>query len=146
VHDDLRGADRRLIECKGTPRHQPAEPACRGNVSGQGSVLKSPWEERGVVSDGRKEGYVRAASLENADSRVLPSFGGEPRERVLSGFLRNPPSGATIRHTTPAGDHAADVMEVTPFKNFWTASHRTGVVSGLVDEVRALAGAGKIVA
>jgi len=51
-------------------------------------------------------------------------------------------AGATIRHMTPDGDHAAAVMEVTPFKNFWTVSHRNDVVSGLVDEVRGMAGTG----
>ncbi|MFO7653531.1 MAG: hypothetical protein R6X25_06880 [Candidatus Krumholzibacteriia bacterium] len=44
--------------------------------------------------------------------------------------------GASIRQLTPTADHAAPVMEVTPFKNFWSAARRNDVSSGLVDEVR----------
>jgi len=45
-------------------------------------------------------------------------------------------AGATRVAMSPQGDHAAPVMEVTPFKNFWSADHRNGVTSGLVADVR----------
>ena len=44
--------------------------------------------------------------------------------------------GAAIRQLTPTADHAAPVMEVTPFKNFWSAARRNEVSAGLVEEVR----------
>jgi hypothetical protein len=45
-------------------------------------------------------------------------------------------AGATILPMNPAGDHAAPVMDVTPFKNFWTVAHRNEVTSGLVEAAR----------
>lgn len=43
--------------------------------------------------------------------------------------------GATHRELT-TGDHASPVMDVDPFKNFWTVEHRNEVTSALIDEVR----------
>ena len=45
-------------------------------------------------------------------------------------------SGATSVQLTPQADHAATVMDVTPFKNFWTAGYRISVTAGLVEDVR----------
>ena len=36
----------------------------------------------------------------------------------------------------PDADHAAPVMEVTPFRNFWSESHRNEVTAGLVEDIR----------
>jgi hypothetical protein len=49
--------------------------------------------------------------------------------------------GAVHRQLNPAADHAAPVMEVTPFKNFWTEAHRNAATENLVNEVRQEAGA-----
>lgn len=46
-------------------------------------------------------------------------------------------AGASSLEMNPQGDHAAPVMEVTPFKNFWTAGYRNEVTSGLVAQARA---------
>ena len=62
-------------------------------------------------------------------------------QRRTRSHVERCPAGAIIRQLTPDGDHAAAVMEVTPFKNFWSASHRNDVVSGLVEEVRAMSSA-----
>jgi hypothetical protein len=43
--------------------------------------------------------------------------------------------GATANELTPQADHAAPVMDVTPFKNFWTADYRDSVTAGLVGGV-----------
>ena len=45
-------------------------------------------------------------------------------------------SGAATVQLTPQADHAAPVMDVTPFKNFWTAGYRNSVTAGLVEDVR----------
>jgi triacylglycerol esterase/lipase EstA (alpha/beta hydrolase family) len=45
-------------------------------------------------------------------------------------------AGAGVFQMNPQGDHAAPVMEVTPFKNFWTAGYRNEVTSGQVEDVR----------
>lgn len=45
-------------------------------------------------------------------------------------------AGADLMPLSPAGDHAAPVMEVTPFKNFWGPVHRNEVTAGLVANVR----------
>ena len=44
--------------------------------------------------------------------------------------------GATIVSMNPAGDHAAPVMDATPFKNFWSPAHRNDVTSDLVDQLQ----------
>ncbi|MGB8331480.1 MAG: hypothetical protein WCE62_15245, partial [Polyangiales bacterium] len=43
--------------------------------------------------------------------------------------------GATHRELT-TGDHASPVMDVDPFKNFWTVEQRNEVTLALIDEVR----------
>ncbi len=50
-------------------------------------------------------------------------------------------AGADIQALSPAADHAAPVMEVTPFRNFWSAAYRNDVVSGLVGDLQAAEGA-----
>lgn len=42
-------------------------------------------------------------------------------------------AGASMVPMNPQGDHAAPVMDVTPFKNFWSAGYRNEVTSGLVE-------------
>lgn len=44
--------------------------------------------------------------------------------------------GATFRKLNPQADHAAPVMDATPFKNFWTEAHRNAASMNLVNEVR----------
>ncbi|KPK17694.1 MAG: hypothetical protein AMJ62_00985 [Myxococcales bacterium SG8_38] len=43
--------------------------------------------------------------------------------------------GATHRELT-TGDHASPVMDIDPFKNFWTVEQRNEVTLALIDEVR----------
>ena len=50
-------------------------------------------------------------------------------------------AGARIEALSPAADHAAPVMDVTPFRNFWSAAYRNDVVAGLVGDLRAADGA-----
>ena len=47
-------------------------------------------------------------------------------------------AGATTFQMGPQGegDHASPVMDVTPFKNFWTAGYRNTVTSDLVEELQ----------
>ncbi|HET6414819.1 MAG TPA: hypothetical protein VFG22_00890, partial [Polyangiales bacterium] len=47
-----------------------------------------------------------------------------------------------IHRELSSGDHASPVMDVDPHKNFWTQDHRNTVTSGLIEEVRDLAGVG----
>ena len=44
--------------------------------------------------------------------------------------------GADVVPLAPDADHAAPVMEVTPFRNFWSESRRNEATSGLVDSIR----------
>jgi hypothetical protein len=48
-------------------------------------------------------------------------------------------AGAT-RRDLGVGDHASPVMDVAPFKNFWTVQHRNTVTVDLIDEVRGVQG------
>jgi len=45
-------------------------------------------------------------------------------------------TGATAVQLNPQADHAGPVMDVTPFKNFWTAGYRNSVTAGLVEDAR----------
>ncbi len=45
-------------------------------------------------------------------------------------------SGAIAVQLTPQADHAGPVMDVTPFKNFWSAGYRNSVTAELVENAR----------
>jgi hypothetical protein len=67
----------------------------------------------------------------------------------LNRVLRIPNDGLVPRDSTvlpgaihrelPVGDHASPVMDVDPFKNFWTVEHRDQVTLELIAEVQRLA-------
>ncbi len=58
----------------------------------------------------------------------LPNDGLVPRDSTLL-------PGATHRELS-SGDHASPVMDVDPFKNYWTAAEREEVTLALIEEVR----------
>ncbi len=59
--------------------------------------------------------------------RDLPNDGLVPKQSTVL-------PGATHRELD-VGDHASPVMDVGPFKNFWTAEHRNRVTAALIAEV-----------
>ena len=61
------------------------------------------------------------------DLRGFPNDGLVPKESTAL-------PGASHRELD-VGDHASPVMDVDPFKNFWTAKHRNAVTAALIAEV-----------
>ena len=83
----------------------------------------------------------RARNLATTAMSTVPMMGlsnltmAEPNDGLVTVASSQLP-GSVIRKLNPAADHAAPVMEVSPFKNFWTESHRNAAATNLVEEVR----------
>lgn len=76
-------------------------------------------------------GTIGLMTLPNA---YLRDIAGVPNDGLVPAQSTALP-GATHRELTP-GDHASPVMDVDPFKNYWTAEQRNEVTLGLIEEVR----------
>jgi len=78
---------------------------------------------------------IGVMTLPNAylrDIAGVPNDGLVPRDSTLL-------PGATHRELA-RGDHASPVMDVDPFRNYWTAEQRNEVTRALIEEVRGGAG------
>jgi hypothetical protein len=79
-------------------------------------------------------GTIGVMTLTNVylnDVLKIPNDGLVPRDSTAL-------EGA-IHRELPVGDHASPVMDVDPFKNFWTVEHRNRVTLDLIADVRSLA-------
>jgi pimeloyl-ACP methyl ester carboxylesterase len=76
-------------------------------------------------------GTVSILTLPNVylrDISKVPNDGLVPKDSTMLPGSRH--------RQLPTGDHASPVMDVEPFKSFWTVKQRNEITLGLIDEVR----------